>query len=87
MNYSNFHVDFIERTLKIIEQYEEMVEPVLPDKEVFEVTLLINCLLGLLILPNEHCYNKLPRTKVVELQAWGIPKDAILIEKSGKHGS
>ena len=42
--------EFILRTLSIIEQYETHV-PSGPEK--YEQTLLLNCLLGLLVLPSE----------------------------------
>lgn len=54
MDYRVVECDFIERTLKIIEQYDELVMPSKPEKEQLEVSLLINCLTGLLVLPYEH---------------------------------
>lgn len=42
--YKNFPLDFIERTLKLVKEY----------KGDYEVTLFVNCLLGLLVLHNEY---------------------------------
>ncbi len=42
-----FDIEFIKRTTSVIEEYDGK----------FNVTLLVNCLLGLLILPHEY-YNK-----------------------------
>lgn len=39
--------DFIERTLNILEQYDSLN---VPEKEHYEVTLLINCMVGLYYL-------------------------------------
>ena len=74
MNYELFERDFIVRTLDIIRKYEKYV----PQKEQFEVTLLINCLLGLLILPKERCYINIPKTKINELIGWGLSEEHII---------
>jgi hypothetical protein len=47
--------DFVKRTLEILEQYDKCVVPHVGDGQQLEVTLLLNCLLGLIILPVEHC--------------------------------
>lgn len=43
---------FIQRTLDIIKQYREAKGQ--SKEEYYDVTLLFNCLLGLVIMPNEH---------------------------------
>ncbi|MEW6226592.1 MAG: HEPN family nuclease [Bacillota bacterium] len=73
MEYEIFERDFIVRTLKIIRQYEKYV----PVSEQFEVTLLINCLLGLLVLPKERCYVDIPDVLIEELEGWGLRADHI----------
>lgn len=78
MEYEIFERDFIVRTLKIIRQYEKYV----PVSEQFEVTLLINCLLGLLVLPKERCYVDIPDVPIEELEGWGLRADHI---KAGHH--
>ncbi|HMU44058.1 MAG TPA: HEPN family nuclease [Ignavibacteriaceae bacterium] len=68
--------DFIERTKKIIKQYETIKE-----KEKYEVTLLLNCFVGLLILPQQYWYEHQPETIISE-KDWGIsPEHIIFIKK------
>ena len=67
-NYKRFEIDFIVRTVKILEQYEEAVTR----NEQYEVTLLINCLLGLLVFPREYWRNKIPRLSLDQLTDWGL---------------
>jgi hypothetical protein len=52
-DYVKIERDFIERTLKIIDQYEELVRGRIGPEHEYEVTLLMNCLLGLLIYPQQ----------------------------------
>ena len=43
--------------------------------EKYEVTLLINCLLGLLVLPNERLLvDKIPDIPFEKFEEWGLPK-------------
>ena len=51
MEYPDFRIDFVDRTIEIIDQ--------LSDKTDYEVTLLINCLFGLIVIPTEVDYRKL----------------------------
>ncbi|WP_462137715.1 HEPN family nuclease [Candidatus Mycalebacterium sp.] len=51
-NEQKFPEEFLTRTYKLLEQYCEYVKPNV-GKEAYETTLLINCLLGLLLLPKE----------------------------------
>ncbi|HHT9134830.1 MAG TPA: HEPN family nuclease [Candidatus Avalokitesvara rifleensis] len=78
MEYTVFERDFIVRTLKIIDQYEECVMPRVPEPEQFEVTLLINCLLGLLVLPKERCHVNIPDEPINELDKWGLKAEYII---------
>jgi len=77
MDYRQFECDFILRTLKIIEQYETFVEKKVPDAEKYEVTLLINCFVGLLILPHELHFKRNPSLSLIKLEEWGLPKDFV----------
>ncbi len=75
-----FEIEFIARTLKIVEQYDQFV---LPNQDVtgseqFEVTLLINCLLGLLVLPKQNHFDKIPPEPVSRLGEWGLDAKFIL---------
>lgn len=74
MEYKNLVMDFIERTqknLEFIEQAARFEE----DGQVFEVTQLINSLLGLIVFPRENYYENIPETPLAELetQGWKIP--------------
>ena len=48
-NYKNQEFDFIQRTKSIIEQYDNFQ---IAEKDKFQVTLLLNCLVGLFIFHN-----------------------------------
>lgn len=62
-------IDFAKRTLRIIEQYDKAKQP---GPENFEVTLLVNCLVGLLILPHERRIEVIPDVGIEELREWSI---------------
>jgi len=53
MRYTTVEKDFVRRTLEILDQYDRLVRSSVPLGEQYEVTLLLNCLLGLVILPFE----------------------------------
>ncbi len=58
MDYRFLERAFIERTIEIIDQYEKWAQPnLLPDGQ-YEVTLLINCLLGLLVFPQQLAHRE-----------------------------
>ena len=78
--YINQEYDFISRTKIIIEQYEKAK---IPKNEKFEVTLLLNCLVGLLILPQQNWYDSLP-TSIVSEEEWGIGEQDISFMKQGE---
>lgn len=48
MEYPEFKIDFVKRTIEIWEK--------LSNKTKYEVTLLINCLYGLIVIPTEYNY-------------------------------
>ncbi|MDR0834651.1 MAG: hypothetical protein LBN93_10805 [Candidatus Symbiothrix sp.] len=76
--YKQQEYDFVCRTRTIIEQYDRLQ---IDEKEKFEVTLFINCLVGLLIIPQQHWYDNLP-TEIISQEKWGIsPND---IKKNNK---
>lgn len=80
-HYTNQEFDFISRTKKIIEQYNDIK---LPENEKFEITLLINCLVGLLILPQQNWFDMLPSGYVISQKEWGINKKHIHVIKNGE---
>lgn len=59
---SNFPKDFMQRTLSIAQKYEG------PN----DATLLVNCLLGLLVVPKESLVEKIPLDPFERLADWGI---------------
>src|SRR5882672_895057 len=67
--YPNIYIDFAKRTLRILEQYDQTEQPA---PENFEVTLLVNCLIGLLVLPQQRRNKLIPDIPVDKLADWGI---------------
>jgi hypothetical protein len=74
MEYRNLVPDFAARTLKNLEAIERMIEHN-PEAEVFEVTQLINSMLGLLVFPQQSYCNKIERIPIEQLreEGWPIP--------------
>lgn len=79
-HYKNQEYDFINRTKTIIEQYEKLE---IDKGDKFEVTLLLNCLVGLLILPQQNWFNSLPHD-LVSQKEWGIDEKHISTIKKGE---
>jgi hypothetical protein len=71
---SNFERSFSDHTLAVVKEYEGK----------YDATLLINCLLGLLVLPKETMLQAIPESPLTELQAWGIAPTSI--RDSGRAG-
>jgi hypothetical protein len=67
--YKNIDTDFAKRTLKTIEQYDQAKQP---GPENFEVTLLVNCFVGLLILPHARRMNLIPDLAIDKLYNWSL---------------
>lgn len=64
---SDFEREFIKRSLELLKQY----------KGQYNATWLLNCLLGLLIVPKEACLDAIPLEPIDNTKKWGIPRDAI----------
>ncbi len=64
----NFEHDFMRRTLKIVQDY----------KGDYDATILVNCLLGLLVVPKERFLKAIPEDPLSELSKWGIDPSSIL---------
>jgi len=83
MDYQHVVRDFAQRTrhnLKVIRTRRAAGD------EVYEVTQLINSLLGLLVLPKEHYYKSIPTTSLEQLRADGWPAPVLEGDfKSPKH--
>ncbi len=58
-NYKNLEIDFVQRTLNLISQYENILHKYNYEQQ-YNYTLLINCLLGLVVLPKEKSLSYLP---------------------------
>ena len=71
MEYDEIEVDFIKRTLELIGKY----------KGNYEVTLLINCCLGLLVLPREKHYKSIPKQEIPTTGTlWGLSRDSVTVD-------
>lgn len=64
---SNFERSFSQHTLALVQEY----------KGDFAATFLINCLLGLLIVPKETVLKAIPITPLTDLDEWGISPLAV----------
>ena len=62
-----FERDFMRRTLKLVQEYTGP----------YDATLLLNCLLGLLIVPKETSLDKIPTDPISKLKDWGISPSSI----------
>ena len=76
MEYKDLKEDLPKRTIDILENYEGE----------YNVTLLINCLTALLILPRERFFNKIPDEEIQNLQGWGLPKEHLIEVRCGSCG-
>ena len=74
MEYTNLVRDFAQRTLANLEAIEAVVVND-ANAEVFEVTQLVNSMLGLLVFPQQRFFDSIPATPVDELRrrGWPIP--------------
>lgn len=73
MDYQNLVVDFANRTRQNLHVIQAMSQN---NVKVYEVTQLINSMLGLLIFPKENFYKTIPPLSIKELEedGWKIPK-------------
>jgi hypothetical protein len=62
MENKNIEKDFVQRTLHILDHYDGP----------YGVTLLINCLLGLIVLPRERGYRRISEKNVLHFADLGI---------------
>ena len=75
MDYQNLVRDFAQRTRANLDTLRE-VQRTQPDLELYEVTHLINSMLGLLVFPQQGYYNRIPETDLDQLaeEGWPIPE-------------
>lgn len=73
MEYMDVVRDFAERTMENLKLIEELTED---QKKGYEVTQLINSMLGLLVFPQQRYYESIPETPLEQLVAdgWEVPK-------------
>ena len=81
MKYDENHAmkDFLDRTFKIIDQYDKIKDQL--GNESYEVTLLINSLFGIVIMPKTHWHSKLQNT------VFTTENGDIIVSIDGKTGS
>lgn len=65
--FNNFERLFMERSLELVDSY----------RGEYETTLLLNCLVGLLLFPNERFIDQIPDRSLHELSFWGLQADCI----------
>ncbi len=70
--YVNFEYDFIKRTLADIERYQGE----------YEVTALLNSCVGLLVIPKENLFDKLPDE---DINRFGIDANKIKVNDNSMH--
>lgn len=63
--YINLEQEFIERTIKLIDQYTRVCND-FPFDEQYNYTLTINCLLGLIVMPKEKVISYVPTTRLTK---------------------
>jgi hypothetical protein len=75
MDYQNLVRDFAHRTRYNLDTLRNL-QKTKPDLEVYEVTQLINSMLGLLVFPQQRYFDHIPKTPLTELanQGWPIPE-------------
>ncbi len=75
MEYQNLIGDFAQHTRANLETLRNL-QKAQPNLELYEVTQLINSMLGLLVFPQQRYIKRIPKTPVSELksQGWPIPK-------------
>lgn len=66
--FDEFEHSFMRHTLQIVQEY----------KGDYDATILINCLLGLLVVPREKFLEAIPLEPLSNLSEWGIDPDSII---------
>lgn len=63
-NYRNLEADFVERTIRLIDQYYALLDD-FSFEEQFNYTLTINCLLGLIVMPKAKVISYIPDARLI----------------------
>jgi hypothetical protein len=77
MEYQQIVRDFTKRTRVNLAQIENSLSE---GSEVYEVTQLVNSLLGLLVFPEQRYFHQIPKTPLHELEKQGWPKIKVVGE-------
>jgi hypothetical protein len=64
-NYENIEIDFIERTLNLISQYDSILHKYEFEHQ-YNYTLLLNCLLGIVVFPKEKSLSYIPNDRITD---------------------
>lgn len=77
-NYKNINHDFIERTMNLVSQYESILHKY-PFEKQYNYTLLLNCLLGIIVMPKEHLFSHIPNHRLTSVvkKEMGLNKSVI----------
>ena len=91
MRYEDLVIDFAERTKKNLVAIEEMAksenqEENLEKRQAFETTQLINSCLGLIAMPREKDFDKIPKISLEELEKEGWPIPNLINPRERKSG-
>lgn len=91
MRYEDLVVNFAERTKKNLVAIEKMAEAEnkeekLEKSKVFETTQLINSCLGLIAMPREKDFDKIPKISLEELEKEGWPIPSLINPTERKSG-
>lgn len=62
-NYHDIEIEFVDRTLRLIDQYLGLVDQ-FQFEEQFNYTLTLNCLLGLIVMPKERVVSYIPTDRL-----------------------
>jgi hypothetical protein len=73
-NLQKFERDFMARTQRIMEQYSGQ----------YEASFLLNCMLGLLIVPRERLLRAIPPDPIDEIEKLGVPLASVLAYERGE---
>lgn len=83
-DYVQMERSFIERTVEVLDQYHELVMGRVSERQEYEVTLLMNCMLGLLIYPQQiakrNKWDKwLAKDRIEDVgSSWGLRPEYVL---------
>ena len=69
--YEDLEINFIERTMELIEQYNHESEKY-PFEKQYNHTLLLNCMLGLIVMPKEKVITYVPNDRLTSEFKKGI---------------